>query len=113
MRRAPGSYAGLTVRQAELLSLLRHRETDGITPSYDEMMSALGLSSKSAVSRLVAALQERGYIDRSYGLARSIKVRDFPIKTSVQRDDVDLASVSSLLLLAEIRRRMIEMQVDA
>jgi repressor LexA len=76
MNRAPGSYAGLTVKQADLLSMLRRAEADNITPSFEEMRYALGLASKSGVARLVTALEERGYIRRQYGLARSIVCLD-------------------------------------
>lgn len=72
MNRAPGSYAGLTVKQADALSYLRRAEADGVTPSFEEMKDAMGLASKSGVSRLLNALEERGYIRRSHYRARSI-----------------------------------------
>ena len=71
--RAPGSYAGLTERQAELLSMLRYREAGGITPSFEEMRQHIGFVSKSNVHRIIDALVERGYVTRLYGKARSIR----------------------------------------
>jgi repressor LexA len=62
---------GLTRRQRELLAYLRTRE---IAPSFVEMKDALGLTSKSGVHRLLAALQERGYIVRRPNCARAIEL---------------------------------------
>jgi repressor LexA len=77
--RAPGSYAGLTAMQAELLSYLRSRENGGqITPSYDEMSVAVGLATKSGIHRLIVALQARGYITRIPGASRSIQCTHRP-----------------------------------
>lgn len=76
MTRAPGSYAGLTAKQAELLSYLRYQQEAGITPSFDEMKDAMALASKSGVSRLILALEERGYVVRKYGQHRGIVVNE-------------------------------------
>lgn len=78
MKRAPGNYAGLTVKQAELLSFIRHEAEKGRTPSYDEMALALGIASKSGVHRLVYALEERGYVQRLQNRARAITPIDGP-----------------------------------
>ncbi|UIJ43777.1 MarR family transcriptional regulator [Sphingomonas cannabina] len=77
--RAPGSYQGLTVKQAELLSYLRFyiAESGGVPPSFDEMAEAMELA-KSNVHRLVRGLEERGYVTRSANRARSIIVHDQP-----------------------------------
>ncbi len=74
--RSPGSYAGLTVKQADLLSYLRSEANEDRTPSFDEMTVALGLSSKSGTNRLLLALEERGYIERRKNRARSLIVFD-------------------------------------
>lgn len=75
MSRAPGSYAGLTGAQADLLSYIRMRENAGEeAPSFDEMMAAIGVVSKSAIHRLVSALQDRGYVTRLYHRSRSIRL---------------------------------------
>lgn len=78
MIRAPGSYAGLTVKQAELLSFIRYQAAKGKTPSYDEMGQALHIASKSGVARLVYALEERGYVQRLHNRARAITPVDAP-----------------------------------
>lgn len=78
MKRAPGRYDGLTVKQADLLSFIRERAADGETPSFEEMKGALGLKSKSGIHRLIEALEERGYIVRAINRARAIVLVDNP-----------------------------------
>lgn len=63
--------AGLTKRQAELLDFIRARR---VCPSVREMAAHLGLASVSGVVRLLNSLEERGYIRRLPGQARSIAV---------------------------------------
>lgn len=65
---------GLTEREAECLRVIRAHitATGGTPPSYGEIAEALGLSSKSGVTRLVGALVERGHVERLPGRARSI-----------------------------------------
>ena len=49
-------------------------------PSYDEIKDGLGAKRKGTVSELISKLEERGYIERTPNLARSIRVcrRDNP-----------------------------------
>lgn len=64
---------GLTKRQRDLLVFIRsYVGKNGIVPSYDEMMEALDLASKSGVHRLITALEERGFIRRMPNRARAI-----------------------------------------
>lgn len=79
MSRAPGSYAGLTVMQANLLSFLRHCEAANRCPSYDEMCDHLGLKSRSGSYHLIRALEERGYVTRLPNRARSIVCTERPL----------------------------------
>lgn len=75
MKRAPGLYTGLTVKQADLLSYLRTREAAGAEcPSFDEMRLALDLATRSGVHRLLTALEERGWIERLPHRKRAITV---------------------------------------
>jgi SOS-response transcriptional repressor LexA len=46
----------------------------GVGPSYDEVMVALGLSSKSGVSRIVNGLADRGHVIWNSRMARSLRV---------------------------------------
>lgn len=67
--------AGLTAKQAELLAYLdEYTAREGHSPSFDQMGAKLSLASKSGVSRLVDALEERGYIVRLPNRARGISV---------------------------------------
>lgn len=97
MSRAPGSYAGLTVAQADLLSFLREQQDMGHTPSFEEMKDALGYFSKSNVHRLVRALEERGYVIRHPNRARSIVCSAYP-KVAVEQMD-------TAVLIAELTNR--------
>ena len=68
-----GGHYGLTKRQAELLAFIRqYHAWHGMTPTYAEMMKAVGIASKSGIARVVVALEERNYIRRLPNRARSI-----------------------------------------
>lgn len=62
---------GLTPRQRDLLAYLHGCE---LCPSYEEMREAIGLENKSGITRLVDALEERGYIRRLPNRARAIEL---------------------------------------
>ncbi len=49
-------------------------DSGGVSPSYDEIKDVMGLSSKSAVTRLVNALCERGFLRKKHRRSRSIEV---------------------------------------
>lgn len=105
MSRAPGSYAGLTVRQAELLSFIREQEAAGVTPSFEEMAAAIGLTSKGAVHRLVESLKERGYLTSLNGGARSTVT----VERS-HRPRLNDASIAQLI--AELEQRGVLLRTD-
>jgi SOS-response transcriptional repressor LexA len=75
-RRPMRQPLALTLRQNELLSFIRRYSADknGVSPTFDEMKDHLGLSSKSGISRMVAAMEERGAIRRLKNRARAIVV---------------------------------------
>lgn len=86
----------LTAKQAQCLAFLTDRiEATGIAPSYAEMQAHLGLTSKSGVHRLIAALEERGRIRRIPNRARCIEVLAYN----------PLATFSANDLRLELRRR--------
>lgn len=65
----------LTRRQKELYEYMgTYNEQEGVMPSYDEMMQALEIKSKSGVHRLICCLEERGYITRMPSRARAIRL---------------------------------------
>ena len=69
----------LTRKQLELLLLIDKRiKKTGVTPSFDEMKEKLGLRSKSGIHRLIAALEERGFIKKLAFKARAIQVIKLP-----------------------------------
>jgi SOS-response transcriptional repressor LexA len=51
-------------------------ENEGVPPSFEEMRSALGYSSKSHVFRLLNALERQGKIRREHHRARAIQLVD-------------------------------------
>lgn len=69
----------LTRKQLDLLKFIHARVSeDGVSPSFDEMKSALNLKSKSGIHRLITALEERGFIRRLAHRARAIEVIRLP-----------------------------------
>ncbi|MBC7506053.1 MAG: transcriptional repressor LexA [Sandarakinorhabdus sp.] len=69
----------LTRKQQELLAFIDGRlQTDGISPSFEEMKDALQLRSKSGVHRLINALEERRFIRRLPNRARALEVLQMP-----------------------------------
>ena len=69
----------LTKKQNELLTyLIKCIESDGVTPSYEEICSALFLKSKSGIHRIVKSLEERGFIERLENKARAIAPLKYP-----------------------------------
>jgi repressor LexA len=87
----------LTEKQKKLLDFLGSRET---CPSFDEMREALGLKSKSGIHRLIAGLENRGFIRRLPNHARAIELVDSP-----KLPEQTLSSFSLSQLAAEARRR--------
>ena len=69
----------LTRKQHELVCFIHdHLAETGVSPSFEEMKDALDLKSKSGVHRLIAALEERGFIRRLPNRARALDVVKMP-----------------------------------
>tara|TARA_Y100000816_G_scaffold75247_1_gene50890 strand:- start:4656 stop:5375 length:720 start_codon:yes stop_codon:yes gene_type:complete len=65
----------LTKKQKELLNYIQSfQNKNGVTPSYEEMKSALSLKSKSGIHRLILALEERGFLKRLAHKARALEI---------------------------------------
>ena len=65
----------LTKKQKELLKYIqKFQNKNGVTPSYEEMKSALNLKSKSGIHRLILALEERGFVKRLAHKARALEI---------------------------------------
>ena len=75
----------LTRKQLQLLEFIYMRtQSDGISPSFDEMKEALDLRSKSGIHRLITALEERGFIRRLAHRARAIEITRMPDSLKTQ-----------------------------
>lgn len=69
----------LTAHHHRALQVIHTQITDtGISPSYRELKDELGYSSISRVSRVLVALEERGFIRRLPMRARAIEVLKLP-----------------------------------
>lgn len=69
----------LTRQQVALLSFIdKHLDAAGFSPSFHEMADALGLKSKSGIFRVLAGLEERGFILRRKNRSRAITVLRMP-----------------------------------
>lgn len=55
-----------------------YREHKGLSPTYGEIATAVGLKSRSGAFRLVEQLERKGRVKRLYNVQRSI----VPIETS-------------------------------
>ena len=65
----------LTKKQKELYDYLKDYITNKqISPSFEEMKSAVNLKSKSGIHRLITSLEERGFIKRLKHKARAMEV---------------------------------------
>jgi SOS-response transcriptional repressor LexA len=65
----------LTAKQKQLLDFIIDYGTEhGHAPRYIEMMEGIGLKAKSGVTRLIHALEERGFIRRPFGRNGGVQV---------------------------------------
>jgi len=71
----------LTKRQKEIFDYLRgYISRHGYAPTFDEIATSFGFTSKGTVYKYIRALKEKGAIRHEWNRARSIEVR--PIETS-------------------------------
>jgi repressor LexA len=69
----------LTARQAEILEAIRaHLAEHRRPPSRPELARILGLASTNGVFKHLAALEKKGAIELTPGLARGIRIREEP-----------------------------------
>ncbi len=66
----------LTRKQRELLDFIiaYQKREDGISPTLQEMVTGVGLKTRSGVHRLLVQLEERGFIRRLKNRTRAIEV---------------------------------------
>ena len=66
---------GLSPRQKKIFDFIKsYMKKEPVAPSYEEMMRAAGLKSKSGVHKIVRQLEERKWIKRLPGKNRSIQI---------------------------------------
>ena len=103
--------SALTPKQAELLAFIKeYQAVRGCSPSFEEMKDVLDLKSKSGIHRLVNGLVERGYLRKAPNLKRALEVVPDPSLLTSYHEPPPLRTVSSVALLAELRRRGFEMR---
>lgn len=93
----------MTRQQLDLLAYIRSYKADhnGLSPCVREMQQGLRLSSRSGVARLLDALADQGAITRRPRRARGVQLAEHA---------ADLAGVPNADLVAECRRRGIEVR---
>ena len=66
---------GLTEKQLKLFKFIKsYISKKNISPSYDEMKVAIGAKSKCGIAARIKQLEERGWIKKLPGKARSIQI---------------------------------------
>ena len=84
----------LTAKQQQLLRFIQIRlDSDGVSPSFEEMKDALDLKSKSGVHRLINALEERGFIRRLPNRARALEILKVPDAMDVAKSASNVISL--------------------
>lgn len=93
---------GLTQKQRELLRFLciYMDASEGVAPSFVEMMEAMGVASRSNIHRMLGELEYRGIIRRIPYRRRAIEILQRPDKLN---DPLARASTSDVI--AELVRR--------
>ena len=67
----------LNQREQIVFDLLINRQETGIMPTVREICSETGISSTSVVHKILASLEERGYIKRYSNSSRSIVIENY------------------------------------
>ncbi len=94
----------LTKKQALIIDFINDfTARQGESPSYREIMSALGLSSVSAVAEHIDNLVKKGALKKVPGAARSLEVVDlsFPETTALFRQRLITATVNETEILRQ------------
>lgn len=92
----------VTEQQRRLLDILKaYSAANGRMPSFDEMRQAMGLASKSGIHRLIAGLEERGFLRRIPNRARAIEIIEDPHLP----ETAPINTISLLDFAREARRR--------
>lgn len=96
--------AKLTKKQALIIDFIKEfTARQGESPSYREIMAALGLSSVSAVAEHIDNLVAKGALRKTPGAARSLEVVDtsYPEATALFRHGVAHGSPEEIKILQQ------------
>ncbi len=96
--------AKLTKKQALIIDFIKeYTARQGESPSYREIMSALGLSSVSAVAEHIDNLINKGALRKTPGAARSLEVVDlsYPETTALFREAIIKANTHEAEILKQ------------
>ena len=94
----------LTKKQALIIDFINEFTTrEGNSPSYREIMSALGLSSVSAVAEHIDNLVAKGALRKTPGAARSLEVIDLthPETAALFQQQLGIANAEETLILRQ------------
>ena len=94
----------LTKKQALIIDFINDfTARQGESPSYREIMSALGLSSVSAVAEHIDNLVKKGALKKVPGAARSLEVvgLSFPETTALFRQRLTTATINETEILRQ------------
>lgn len=94
----------LTKKQALIIEFINVYTSDhGRSPSYREIMTALGLTSVSAVAEHIENLVAKGALKRTPGAARSLEVVDmtYPETTELFRRALGLVNTEEQQILTK------------
>ena len=66
----------LTAKQKQVFDFIvsYQKSSGGVSPSFQEMSDALGITGRSGINRLISALVERGFVRHTKGTIRNIEV---------------------------------------
>ncbi len=107
--------AKLTKKQALIVDFIKEfTSREGESPSYREIMSALGLSSVSAVAEHIDNLVKKGAVRKNPGTARSLEVVDtsYPETTALFRQCLAQANSDEATILRQAAD-IIGLELDA
>jgi len=80
---------GMTKRQADCLRAIEELTVDGVSPTYAEIATHMGLTAKGGVCRLVTGLAHRGLIRRYPHRSRTLEVVRPATLTKTRADIAD------------------------
>jgi SOS-response transcriptional repressor LexA len=102
-RKSAKERAGLTHQQARALAFIRQEVAEkGVSPSYTSVARHCGLATRSGAAKLLDALENRGYITRERGRARSILLTREPVNLLAGLPDDLRLEVGRLARVAKV-----------